>query len=137
VTVPRLLFVCVHNAGRSQMAAAFARHLGGANVEVISAGSAPGTAVHPGVAAALAEVGIDVSDVRPRRLERGDVEGATVVVTMGCGDACPVVPGVPREDWPLEDPAGKPLHEVRPIREDIRARVEDLLRRLGVPYGVG
>ncbi|MGE0193435.1 MAG: low molecular weight phosphatase family protein [Planctomycetota bacterium] len=137
MTVPRLLFVCVHNAGRSQMAAAFARHLGGANVEVISAGSAPGPAIHPGVAAALAEVGIDVGGVKPRRLERADVEGATVVVTMGCGDACPVVPGVPREDWPLLDPAGKPLEQVRPIREDIRARVEDLLRRLGVPYGVG
>lgn len=132
MSIPRVLFVCVHNAGRSQMAAAFARHLGGANVEVISAGSAPGPAVHPGVAAALAEVGIDVSDVRPRRLERSDVEGATVVVTMGCGDACPVVPGVAREDWPLEDPAGKPLAEVRPIRDDVRARVADLLRRLGV-----
>lgn len=132
MSIPRVLFVCVHNAGRSQMAAAFARHLGGANVEVISAGSAPGPAVHPGVAAALAEVGLDVSDVRPRRLERSDVEGATVVVTMGCGDACPVVPGVAREDWPLEDPAGKPLAEVRPIRDDVRARVADLLRRLGV-----
>ncbi|MEZ6008300.1 MAG: arsenate reductase ArsC [Planctomycetota bacterium] len=132
MSVPRVLFVCVHNAGRSQMAAAFARHLGGAGVEVISAGSAPGPAVHPGVAAALAEVGIDVSDVRPRLLERADVEGATIVVTMGCGDACPVVPGVAREDWPLEDPAGKPLAEVRPLRDDVRARVVDLLKRLGV-----
>jgi arsenate reductase len=124
---PVLLFLCVHNAGRSQMAAAFARLLGGDRVEVLSAGSAPGERVHPGVAAAMGEVGVDLAGERPRRIEPADLARADVVVTMGCGDACPVAPGRRREEWILEDPAGRPLEAVRPIRDAIRARVAALL----------
>lgn len=126
-----ILFVCVHNAGRSRMAAAFARMLGGDRVEVRSAGSAPGERVHPGVVAAMAEVGVDLSAERPERLDAGMVREADAVVTMGCGDACPVFPGKRYEDWKVEDPAGKGIAEVRPIREEIRRRVEALLRDLG------
>ncbi len=127
---PVVLFVCVHNAGRSQMAAAFARLLGGERVEVRSAGSAPGDRVHPGVVEAMGEVGVDLAAERPRALAPGDARGADVVVTMGCGDACPVSPGSRREDWAVPDPAGKPLEAVRPIRDEIRSRVEDLIARL-------
>lgn len=125
---PVLLFVCVRNAGRSQMAAAFARALGGDRVEVRSAGSAPGDSVHPEVVAAMREVGIDLSAERPRALTDADSRAADVVVTMGCGDACPAVPGRRREDWALDDPAGRPPAEVRAIRDAIRRRVEALLR---------
>ncbi|MCK6480980.1 MAG: phosphotyrosine protein phosphatase [Planctomycetaceae bacterium] len=113
------------------MAAAFARMLGGDRVEVRSAGSAPGERVHPGVVAAMAEVGVDLSAERPERLDAGMVREADAVVTMGCGDACPVFPGKRYEDWKVEDPAGKGIAEVRPIREEIRRRVEALLRDLG------
>jgi protein-tyrosine-phosphatase len=126
-----ILFVCVHNAGRSRMAAAFARLLGGDRVEVRSAGSAPGERVHPGVVEAMAEVGVDLSAERPERLAEGMVREADAVVTMGCGDACPVFPGKRYEDWKVADPAGKGIGEVRPVREEIRRRVEALLRDLG------
>lgn len=130
MTPVHLLFVCVHNAGRSQMAAAFARALGGPRVEVYSGGSAPGPAVHPVVAEAMREVGIDVSAVAPRRLDEAQVRAADVVVTMGCGDACPVFPGKRYEDWKVEDPKGQPLERVRAIRDDVRVRVQRLLEEL-------
>lgn len=128
--MPRLLFVCVHNAGRSQMAAAFARALSAGRVEAHSAGSAPAERVNPVAVEAMREVGIDLSGARPRRLADVRVEEADVVVTMGCGDACPVVPGRRREDWALDDPAGQPLERVRAIRDAIRARVQALLESL-------
>jgi arsenate reductase len=125
-----ILFVCVHNAGRSQMAAAFARLLGGDRVDVLSAGSAPGERIHPGVAEAMAEIGVDLSRERPALLRPEAVRAADAVITMGCGDACPVFPGKRYEDWVVPDPAGKPLAEVRPVREEIRRRVERLLATL-------
>jgi arsenate reductase len=128
----RLLFVCVHNAGRSQMAAAFARAMGGAAVEARSAGSDPAPRVNPVVVEAMAEVGIDLSGAKPRRLEEADGRDADRVVTMGCGDACPAVPSARREDWAIEDPAGRDLETVRRVREDVRRRVAALLaERLG------
>jgi arsenate reductase len=122
-TLPRALFVCVQNAGRSQMALAFWEQLGG---EGRSAGSAPAAHVHPEVASAMAEVGIDVAGRIPRALTTADAEWAEVVVTMGCGDACPVIPGRRYVDWDLEDPAGKDLATVRAVRDEIRSRVADL-----------
>ena len=127
---PSILFVCVHNAGRSQMAAGFARALGGDQVEVFSAGSEPADAVNPMAVLAMAEVGIDIAGVRPRMLAAGDVRVADAVITMGCGDACPVFPGKRYEDWELSDPAGLQLDAVRPIRDEIRAHVETLLASL-------
>jgi arsenate reductase len=127
---PTILFVCVHNAGRSQMAAGLARKLGGDTVVVRSAGSDPAEAVNPAAVAAMAELGIDLADAAPRLLERDAVEAADVVVTMGCGDACPVFPGKRYEDWELDDPAGLDLMAVRRIRDEIRARVEALLESL-------
>lgn len=127
---PVVLFLCVHNAGRSQMAAAFARRLGGDRVAVLTGGSAPADAIHPVVAEAMREAGIDLSAERPRRFADADVRAADVVVTMGCGDACPVLPGKRYEDWPVADPAGQPLERVRAVRDAIRDRVEDLLRSL-------
>jgi arsenate reductase (thioredoxin) len=127
---PTILFVCVHNAGRSQMAAALTRKLGEGRVTVRSAGSDPAESINPAAIAALAELGIDPGDETPKLLERDAVEAADVVVTMGCGDACPVFPGKRYEDWELEDPAGRGLDEVRAIRDEIRARVEALLRDL-------
>ncbi len=129
---PEVLFVCVHNAGRSQMAAAFARLLGGDRVVVRSAGSAPAGRVHPAVVEAMREAGVDLSAEAPRRLVPDMVRAADAVVTMGCGDACPVFPGKRYEDWEVPDPAGLPLAEVRAVRDEIRARVEGLLRELGV-----
>ena len=129
---PAVVFLCVHNAGRSQMAAAWTRHLGGDAVEVFSGGSNPATEVNPAAVAAMAEAGIDISVETPRPWTDEIVGAADVVVTMGCGDTCPVFPGVRYEDWELEDPARLPLERVRAIRDDIRDRVEDLLRRLGV-----
>ena len=124
------IFACVHNAGRSQMAAAWMRQLADpARARALSAGTAPGTQVHPVVLDAMNEVGIDLSTARPQKLTDELARGASMLVTMGCGEACPVVPGLRREDWPLEDPKGKPMERVREIRDDIRARVEDLLRR--------
>ncbi|WP_229399769.1 arsenate reductase ArsC [Micromonospora okii] len=124
---PTVLFVCVHNAGRSQMAAGWLRHLAGDRVEVRSAGSAPADSINPAAVEAMREVGIDITDQTPRLLEYDAVETSDVVVTMGCGDSCPVFPGKRYEDWRLEDPAGKGLDAVRPIRDDIKIRVTDLL----------
>lgn len=128
---PIVLFVCVHNAGRSQMAAGFLGHLADGRVEVLSAGSLPAEQVNPVAVAAMAEVGIDIAGRRPRVLDPEDVRSADVVVTMGCGDACPVFPGKRYLDWELDDPAGRTLEEVRPIRDEIRRRVEGLLADLG------
>lgn len=130
MTSPSVLFVCVHNAGRSQMAAGFLRSLAGDQIDVLSAGSAPGEAINPMAVAAMAEVGIDIADAQPRKLSLEDVTIADVVVTMGCGDACPYVPGKRYEDWVLDDPAGRELEEVRPIRDEIEARVRDLISSL-------
>ena len=127
---PSVLFVCVHNAGRSQMAAGWLRHLAGDAVEVRSAGSLPGDQVNPAAVAAMAEVGIDISGQRPKVLTTDAVEGSDVVVTMGCGDACPIFPGKRYLDWELEDPAGKDVESVRPIRDDIERRVRELLGEL-------
>jgi arsenate reductase len=121
----RALFVCVQNAGRSQMAEALYARAGG---EGRSAGTAPAERVHPEVVEAMRELGIDLADRTPHRLETADAEWADVVVTMGCGDACPVLPGKRYVDWELDDPAGKPLDEVRAIRDEIAARVNDLVR---------
>jgi protein-tyrosine-phosphatase len=128
---PSVLFVCVHNAGRSQMAAGFAEALGGGRVHVRSGGSEPGTAINPVAVAAMAEVGIDIAGKQPRAMQVDDVRASDVVITMGCGDACPVFPGKRYEDWALTDPAGLPLEQVRPIRAEIEARVRELLRSLG------
>ncbi|RBY98015.1 heat-shock protein HtpX [Blastococcus sp. TF02-8] len=127
---PSVLFVCVHNAGRSQMAAGWLRHLAGDAVEVRSAGSLPGDQVNPSAVRAMSEVGIDISDQRPRVLTEGAVESSDVVITMGCGDACPVLPGKRYLDWPLEDPAGQGVEAVRPIRDEIERRVRGLLAEL-------
>ncbi|MGH3656037.1 MAG: arsenate reductase ArsC [Micromonosporaceae bacterium] len=127
---PTVLFVCVHNAGRSQMAAGWLRHLAGDSVNVRSAGSAPGEAVNPVAVAAMAEVGVDISDAVPRRLRDSDAAAADVIVTMGCGDACPVFPGKRYTDWQLTDPAGQELPAVRKVRDDIRTRVAKLLSEL-------
>ena len=128
--VPEVLFVCVHNAGRSQMAAALLEHHAAGRVRVRSAGTAPSDEIHPNVVEAMAERGLDVSTARPKGLREDDVREVDVVITMGCGDACPVVPGPRYLDWDLPDPAGKPIAEVRPIRDDIERRVLDLLREL-------
>jgi arsenate reductase len=124
---PSVLFVCVHNAGRSQMAAGWLRHLAGDAVEVRSAGSLPGDQVNPAAVAAMAEVGIDISDQRPKVLTSDAVEASDVVITMGCGDACPIFPGTRYLDWQLADPAGQGIDAVRPIRDEIEARVRALL----------
>ena len=129
---PEVLFVCVQNAGRSQMAAALLRHLGGDRVVVRSAGSRPAADVHPVVVEALREVGLDVGGEKPKTLEEAAVRASDVIVTMGCGDACPVFPGKRYEDWKVTDPAGKPLAEVRAVREEIRGRVVALLASLGI-----
>jgi arsenate reductase len=132
--VPEVLFVCVHNAGRSQMAAALLDHHAKGRVHVRSAGSAPADRINPAVAAAMAEWGIDLSREFPKPLTDEFVQAADVVVTMGCGDACPIYPGKRYEDWELEDPAGQPVEVVRRIRDDIDARVQQLLSEL-VPAG--
>lgn len=127
---PAVLFVCVHNAGRSQMAAGFLRHLAGDRVEVFSAGSEPAEHVNPVAVQAMAEEGIDITSEQPKVLTTDSVRHADVVITMGCGDACPVFPGKRYEDWELTDPAGQPLDAVRPIRDDIRRRVATLVAEL-------
>jgi arsenate reductase len=127
---PSVLFVCVHNAGRSQMAAGWLRHLAGDTVEVRSAGSAPAETINPAAVEAMAEVGIDITDQMPKILEYDTVEASDVIVTMGCGDACPYFPGKRYEDWKLEDPAGKGVESVRPIRDEIKTRIEALLADL-------
>jgi arsenate reductase (thioredoxin) len=131
---PSVLFVCVHNAGRSQMAAAFLSYLSGGAVEVRSAGSAPADQINPAAVQAMAEVGIDIASETPKILTDQAVRDSDVVITMGCGDTCPFYPGKRYEDWVLDDPAGKDVAAVRPIRDDIRRRVETLLDDL-VPAG--
>ncbi len=128
---PVVAFLCIHNAGRSQMAAGFLRHLGAGRVEVLSAGSAPGEAVNPAAVAAMAERGIDISAAVPRRWTDAELRRADVVITMGCGDECPYYPGTRYEDWPLDDPAGQGVTAVRPIRDEIERRIVDLIDRLG------
>ncbi|WP_280425539.1 arsenate reductase ArsC [Nocardia carnea] len=127
---PSVLFVCVHNAGRSQMAAGFLAHLAGDAIEVRSAGSAPADTLNPAAVVAMAEVGIDLTRRAPKILTPDAVQSSDVVITMGCGDTCPVFPGVSYRDWDLEDPAGKGVEAVRPIRDEIRARVEALIAEL-------
>ena len=125
-----VLFVCVHNAGRSQMAAGWLRHLAGDRVEVLSAGSAPAGTINPVAVEAMAEVGIDIAGQQPKLLSDAAVQASDVVVTMGCGDACPFYPGKRYEDWELDDPAGQGIEAVRPIRDEIRGRVEALIASL-------
>ncbi|MDP1851001.1 MAG: arsenate reductase ArsC [Candidatus Planktophila sp.] len=127
---PTVLFVCVHNAGRSQMAAGFMHHLGAGQVDVLSAGSAPKESINPIAIEAMAEVGIDIANNLPKILTTEAVKASDVVITMGCGDACPFYPGKRYEDWVLEDPAGQGIEEVRIIRDEIKARVEALLSEL-------
>jgi arsenate reductase (thioredoxin) len=129
---PVVLFLCVHNAGRSQMAAAFARSLGGDQIDVPSAGSDPGTALNPAVVAAMAEVGLDIASEQPKVITDAMAQRADVVVTMGCGDACPYYPGKQYLDWELTDPAGQDLATVRAIRDDIEVRVRSLFSELHV-----
>ena len=129
---PSVLFVCVHNAGRSQMAAAYANHLSGAAVEVRSAGSAPADQINPAVREAMLEDDIDISAERPKILTTEAVQASDVVITMGCGDTCPIFPGKRYEDWTLEDPAGRGVEAVRPIRDEIKQRVLILLKELQV-----
>ncbi len=130
MSMPAVLFVCVHNAGRSQIAAGYLRHLAGDRIEVRSAGSAPGEVVNPVAVEVMREEGIDLAAAVPRRLTDEAVGLSDVVVTMGCGDACPYVPGRRYEDWQVDDPAGQDLETVRRIRDDIRARVEGLVAEL-------
>ena len=131
-TTPAVLFVCVHNAGRSQMAAALLEHLAAGRVRVHSAGSSPADRLNPAVLEVMNEIGIDLSARSPQRLSEEAVRAADVVVTMGCGDACPLFPGKRYEDWELTDPAGKGVEDVRPIRGEIGRRVRELLASVGV-----
>ena len=127
-----VLFACVHNAGRSQMAAAWFNALANSQVaRAISAGTEPGPRVHPEVLEAMKEVGIDLSKVQPTFLTHELAASSNLLVTMGCGEKCPVVPGLRRDDWPLEDPKGKPVERVREIRDEVRARIEDLIAKEG------
>ena len=128
--LPTVLFVCVHNAGRSQMAAAYLQHLAGDRIEVLSAGSAPANEVNPAAIAAMLEEGIDMSAEQPKILTDDAVQASDVVITMGCGDTCKFYPGKRYEDWVLEDPAGQGIDSVRPIRDEIRRRVEELIAEL-------
>ncbi|CAL9280093.1 MULTISPECIES: arsenate reductase ArsC [Streptomyces] len=130
-----VLFVCVHNAGRSQMAAGFLGHLAGDRVEVRSAGSVPGDRVNPSAVEAMREVGIDISAAEPKILTTEAVQASDYVITMGCGDACPIFPGKKYLDWALEDPAGKGVEAVRPIRDEIRARIEALIAEIDAQRG--
>lgn len=125
-----VLFVCVHNAGRSQMAAGFLSHLAGDRIEVRSAGSLPGDRVNPAAVEAMREVGIDISAATPKTLTTEAVQASDYVITMGCGDACPVFPGKKYLDWALEDPAGKGVEAVRPIRDEIKTRIEALIAEI-------
>lgn len=134
---PSVLFVCIHNAGRSQMAAGFLSALSGGAVEVRSAGSTPADRINPIAVQAMAEVGIDITAEQPKVLTPEAVKASDVVVTMGCGDTCPYFPGRRYEDWVLDDPAGRPIDEVRPIRDAIRGRILGLLDELGVPAVTG
>ena len=126
-TRPTVLFVCVHNAGRSQMAAGYLQHLAGDRIQVLSAGSQPADRINPVAVAAMAEEGIDITAETPKVLTTESVQESDVVITMGCGDECPYFPGKRYEDWKLDDPAGQGIESVRPIRDEIRARVEALV----------
>ena len=128
--IPHVLFVCTHNAGRSQMAAALLDHAAAGRVRVTSAGSQPASQLNPAVVQAMAEIGLDISDEFPKPLTTGNVQAADVVITMGCGDACPVFPGKRYLDWDLPDPAGLTVEQVRPIRDEIGQRVQALLAEL-------
>jgi arsenate reductase (thioredoxin) len=130
---PSVLFVCVHNAGRSQMAAGYMKELSGGRVEVLSAGSEPKDQINPTAIEAMAEVGIDIADNVPKILTTEAVKDSDVVITMGCGDTCPIFPGKRYEDWELDDPAGKGVEAVRPIRDQIKARILSLLDELDLP----
>ena len=130
--MPAVLFLCIHNAGRSQMAAGWLRHLAGDRVDVFSGGSEPAEALNRGAVQAMAEVGIDISDELPQPWADEIVRAADVVVTMGCGDACPLYPGKRYVDWELEDPSGKEVEEIRPIRDEIGLRVRALMAEIGV-----
>jgi arsenate reductase (thioredoxin) len=127
---PTVLFVCVHNAGRSQMAAGYLTHVAGDRVTVLSAGSEPASRINPVAVEAMAEEGIDITTASPRILTTGAVKQSDVVITMGCGDTCPVLPGKHYEDWDLDDPAGQGIESVRPIRDDIKRRIEKLVSEL-------
>ncbi|QEA30328.1 arsenate reductase ArsC [Microbacterium sp. PI-1] len=127
---PSVLFVCVHNAGRSQMAAGFLRDIAGDRIEVRSAGSMPADQINPTAVEAMQELGIDITAEQPKVLTTEAVQASDVVITMGCGDACPFFPGKRYEDWKLDDPAGQGIDAVRPIRDDIRARIEQLVNEL-------
>ncbi|MGW5116072.1 arsenate reductase ArsC [Streptomyces noursei] len=127
---PSVLFVCVHNAGRSQMAAAWLSHLAGDRIEVRSAGSAPGDTVNPAAVEAMREAGIDISAEKPKILTVDAVKESDVCITMGCGDACPIFPGKRYLDWKLEDPAGQGIEAVRPIRDEIKTRIETLIAEI-------
>jgi arsenate reductase len=129
---PTVLFVCVHNAGRSQMAAGWLRHLAGDAIDVRSAGSEPADQINPNAVLAMAEVGIDIMAEQPKKLDYDTAQDSDVIITMGCGDACPVFPGKRYEDWKLDDPAGQEIDAVRPIRDAIRIRVENLLTELNI-----
>ena len=131
---PTVLFVCIHNAGRSQMAAGYLRHLGAGRVEVLSAGSAPAGSINPVAVQAMAEEGIDIAAEQPKILTTDAVKTSDVVITMGCGDTCQFYPGKRYEDWVLDDPAGQGIEAVRPIRDEIRRRVENLVEELLPPH---
>lgn len=133
---PSVLFLCIHNAGRSQMAAAYLSHLAGGAIEVRSAGSAPAERVNPSAVAAMAEDGIDIAAETPKVLTTDAVQASDVVITMGCGDTCPIFPGKRYEDWDVADPAGKGVESVRPIRDEIKQRVLALIASLQVPGAV-
>jgi protein-tyrosine-phosphatase len=130
MTTPTVLFVCVHNAGRSQMAAGYLQHLAGDRVAVLSAGSQPADQINPVAIEAMAEEGIDIAGAQPKILTDGAVQESDVVITMGCGDTCPYYPGKRYEDWLLDDPAGQGIEAVRPIRDEIKTRVEALIAQL-------
>ena len=128
--MPGILFLCIHNAGRSQMAAAFARDLSGGRVDILSGGSEPADSVNPVAVEVMAEIGMDISQFVPQKFNDELLNAVDVVVTMGCGDTCPYIPGKRYIDWPLDDPKGRPIEEVRRIRDEIRDRVADLLTQL-------
>ncbi len=134
----KVIFACVHNAGRSQMAAAFFNELvDRTKAEAVSAGTEPGLRVHPEVLAAMQEIGIDLSNAKPRKLTEDLARDAQLLITMGCGDKCPYVPGLRRDDWPLRDPKGQPMEDVRGIRDEIRGRVQSLLGQEGLAVTEG
>ncbi|BDP99779.1 arsenate reductase ArsC [Aquiluna sp. KACHI24] len=133
--IASVMFVCVHNAGRSQMAQGFLQHLAGDRIEVRSSGTMPGNQVNPSAVAAMAELGIDISAAKPKVLTDEDVQASDYVITMGCGDACPFYPGKTYLDWQLQDPAGKGVEDVRPIRDEIKGLVENLIAEIDAKRG--